>query len=106
MNALTTPLKLFEGTTADAITHFPANINVAVALALAGIGPQRTLVEIWADPNVKQNIHRVEVESDLGRITVIVEGSTSPGNSATSRLAGPSLVATLRKFTSLVVVGT
>jgi aspartate dehydrogenase len=106
LNALTTPLKLFQGNTAEAIMHFPANVNIAVALAFAGIGPQRTMVEIWADPNVERNIHRVEIESDLARITVTVEAAPSPGNSASSRLAGPSLVATLRKVTSAFVVGT
>jgi len=106
LDELNAPLKVFEGNAAEAIANFPANANVAVALALAGIGPQRTAVEIWADPNIDRNIHRVEVESELGRLTATVEGVPSAENAGSSRFAGPSLVATLRKITNALVVGT
>ncbi|MET4719079.1 aspartate dehydrogenase [Bradyrhizobium japonicum] len=52
------PLKLFEGTAREAAKGFPANLNVAVALSLAGVGPDRTSVQIWADPTVTRNVHR------------------------------------------------
>ena len=29
--------------------RFPANVNVAAALSLAGIGPDKTKLQIWAD---------------------------------------------------------
>jgi aspartate dehydrogenase len=106
LDELRDPLKLFEGNAAEAIAKFPANANVAVALAYAGVGPERTAVEIWADPGIDRNVHRVEVESDLGRLTVTVEAVPSAENAGSSRFAGPSLVATLRKLTSPVVVGT
>ena len=32
------PLRIFEGTPREAAIGFPANLNVAVALLLAGIG--------------------------------------------------------------------
>ena len=48
----------------EAACGFPANVNVAAALALAGIGPDRTTIEIWADPEIDRNIHRIEVEAD------------------------------------------
>ena len=38
---------------------FPANVNVAAALSLAGIGPDRTQYEVWADPTVERNTHVV-----------------------------------------------
>ena len=55
---ITEPLKIFEGTAREAAKGFPANLNVAVALSLAGIGPDRTRLEIWADPTVTRNMHR------------------------------------------------
>ena len=52
------PLRIFEGTAREAAKGFPANLNVAVALSLAGIGPDKTRIEIWADPTVTRNTHR------------------------------------------------
>ncbi len=54
-----TPLRIFDGTAREAAKGFPANLNVAVALSLAGIGADRTRVEIWADPTVTRNTHRI-----------------------------------------------
>src|SRR6185436_11921194 len=67
ITGITEPLKIFEGTAREAAKGFPANLNVAVALSLAGIGPDRTRLEIWADPALTRNVHRVEVESDSAR---------------------------------------
>ena len=44
------PVLIFSGTAREAARGFPANLNVAVALALAGAGPDATQLEIWADP--------------------------------------------------------
>ena len=59
VEGLTAPLKVFEGSAREAIAGFPANVNVAVALSLAGVGPDRTRVEIWADPGVTRNTHTI-----------------------------------------------
>src|SRR6202521_4729024 len=52
VEGLKAPLRVFAGSAREAIAGFPANVNVAVALSLAGIGPDRTQVEVWADPGV------------------------------------------------------
>ena len=44
------PRKVFDGTAREGARGFPTNVNVAAALSLAGIGPDRTQLEIWADP--------------------------------------------------------
>jgi aspartate dehydrogenase len=56
IDRLDAPLKLFEGTAREAGKGFPANLNVAVALSLAGIDPDRTMLEIWADPGVTRTL--------------------------------------------------
>src|SRR4051794_36901360 len=61
------PLRVFQGNAYDAAAGFPANVNVAAALALAGIGPERTRVEIWADPTITRNTHAIRVEADAVR---------------------------------------
>ena len=62
---------MFAGTAREAAKGFPANVNVVAALALAGIGPDRTEIEIWADPAITRNCHTIEVESDSARLLVL-----------------------------------
>src|SRR3977135_741974 len=61
---ITEPLKIFDGSAREAAKGFPANVNVAAALSLAGIGPDQTKIEIWADPALTRNVHRIEGDSD------------------------------------------
>src|SRR6185295_16410370 len=49
VSGLKEPLKVFDGSAREGARGFPANVNVAAALSLAGIGPDRTQLEIWAD---------------------------------------------------------
>jgi aspartate dehydrogenase len=103
---LTAPLCVFQGNAMEAAAGFPANVNVAAALALAGIGPIRTKVEIWADPGVTRNIHTIRVESDAARFTMTIENVPSEENPRTGKLTPLSLVACLRGLTSTLKVGT
>jgi aspartate dehydrogenase len=102
---ITEPLRIFDGTAREAAKGFPANLNVAVALSLAGIGPDRTRLEIWADPTVTRNIHRVEVESDSARFSMSIENIPSE-NPKTGRITALSVIAYLRKQRSALRVGT
>ena len=63
VEGLNEPKRVFAGTARDGAAGFPANVNVAAALSLAGIGPDRTMMEIWADPTVERNCHTIEVDS-------------------------------------------
>ena len=96
---------LFEGTAAEAIAGFPKNVNVAAALSLAGIGPEKTRVRIIADPTVKNNAHEVVVVGDAGRIVARTENVPSPDNPKTSYLAALSCVAALKRIVSSVKIG-
>lgn len=97
--------RIFEGSAREAIEGFPANVNVAVALSLAGVGPDRTRIEIWADPALERNTHRIEVEADSARFTLAIEGVPSPGNPGTGRLTPLSVIAALRGLTAPLKVG-
>jgi aspartate dehydrogenase len=103
---LAEPKRVFVGTAREAARGFPANVNVAAALALAGIGADRTTIEIWADPRVTRNIHRIEVEADTARFSLQIENVPSAENPRTGRLTALSVVATLRKLSSPLAVGT
>ncbi len=103
---LTEPRRVFAGNARDAARGFPANVNVAAALALAGIGPLRTTIEIWADPGVTRNTHRIEVEAESARFSLQIENVPSAENPKTGRLTPLSVVAALKKLTSPLAVGT
>lgn len=105
LDALTSPLKLFEGTARDAARDFPSNLNVAVALSLAGIGPDRTTLEVWADPGVSRNTHSVEVVSDSSVLRMEIENLPSE-NPKTSRITALSVLSLLRKLAAPLRVGT
>ena len=105
LEAITAPQKIFEGNARAAAKGFPANINVAVALSLAGIGPDRTMVEIWADPTVTRNVHRIEVDSDSARFSMTIENIPSE-NPKTGRITALSVIACLRKLHAPLRVGT
>jgi aspartate dehydrogenase len=99
------PLRVFSGSARDAAKGFPANVNVAVALSLAGIGPDRTRIDIWADPGVTRNTHRIQVESDSARIDMTIENIPSE-NPKTGRITALSVIAALRKIHAPLRVGT
>jgi aspartate dehydrogenase len=102
---LQAPLRVFAGSAREAIAGFPANVNVAVALSLAGIGPDRTQVEVWADPNVTRNTHTVIVKSDSSDLTMTIENIPSAENPRTGRITALSVLAALRRLTQPLVVG-
>lgn len=99
------PLRIFKGTPREAAVGFPANLNVAVALSLAGIGPDRTELEIWADPALTRNVHRVEVEADSASFSMSIENVPSE-NPKTGRITALSVIACLRKLSAPLRVGT
>ena len=105
VEGLTEPLQVFAGSAREAIAGFPANVNVAVALSLAGIGPDRTKVEVWADPRVTRNTHTVSVRSDSSDLTMTIENIPDVDNPRTGRITALSVLAALRRLTSPLVVG-
>jgi aspartate dehydrogenase len=102
---LKAPLKVFDGSAREGARGFPANVNVAAALSLAGIGPDKTRLEIWADPAIDRNIHHIEVDADAARFSMTIENVPSE-NSRTGRIVAQSVVALLRGLTSELKVGT
>jgi aspartate dehydrogenase len=106
VSRISAPQRVFEGSAFDAAAGFPANVNVAAALALAGIGPLRTRVEIWADPTITRNTHTIRVEADTARFTMTIENVPSQENPRTGRITALSMLACLRGLVATLKVGT
>ena len=98
------PTKVFDGSARDGAKGFPANVNVAAALSLAGIGPDRTRLQIWADPTVTRNTHTITVDADAMRFTMTIENVPSD-NPRTGKSVAPSTIAALRGLVSELKVG-
>lgn len=105
LDALTEPKCIFRGTAREAVKGFPANVNVAAALSLAGIGPDKTQVEIWADPAIDRNSQTVVLESDSADISMCIENLPSAENPRTGRITPLSIVAALRRLVAPMTVG-
>jgi len=106
LSALKAPLRLFAGTAREGARLFPANVNVAAALGLAGIGPDRTRLEIWADPAFERNTHTVHVDADSARLEMKIENVPSPEHPGTGKITALSIVACLRSINAPLRVGT
>ena len=106
LERITSKTTLFEGTANEAVKAFPANVNVAATLSLAGIGFEETKVKIVANPALTTNVHEISVEGEFGKFTTRVENAPSPTNPKTSYLAALSAISTLKKIASPVQVGT
>lgn len=96
---------VFEGSAIDAVEKFPKNINVAMTLALAGIGMEKTAVRIIVDPAIEQNTHTIEAEGNFGKMQLKVENNPMPSNPKTSFLAALSILSVLQNKDQALRIG-
>jgi aspartate dehydrogenase len=106
LDGLDRPVTLFEGTARQGVPHFPQNVNIAAVLALGGIGLDRTVLKVVADPALKLNTHTIRVKGRSGTFTVVLENVPAPENPKTSWLACYSAIAALQALGSRVRIGT
>ena len=97
---------LYEGPARDCVKEFPQNINIAAALSMAGIGFDKTIIRILADPKVEYNTHEIRVEGNAGRYTITFENVPVPSNPRTTYMACLSILAALEKIRSPFHMGT
>lgn len=101
----TEAIQVFAGTAREAAAAFPRHFNVAISLSLAGIGFDRTQVEIHADPGIQGAVHQVEVDAEEAQFTLISRNRPSVANPKTSRIIALSVVAALRSLVAPIQVG-
>jgi aspartate dehydrogenase len=106
LSALKEPLTLYEGSAREAVKLFPQNVNVAATLSLAGVGPDKTKVKIIVDPGIKNIIHEIHVKGEFGEILTRTVNKPFPSNSRTSYIAALSAIATLKKISGNIIIGT
>lgn len=93
---ITAKKTIFTGTARQAIEKLPSQMNVAIALALASAGPEKTDIEIQAVPGFEGDRYKIQLEGQQVKTDLNIY-------SRTSEVAGWSAVAVLRNIVSPVV---
>lgn len=96
---------LFKGIAKEAIEQFPKNANVAIALSLAGIGVDRTIVQMIADPLVNRNVHTIQLKGSFGEAEITIQNNPSVDNPKTSYLTGLSILSTIQSVDKQIIIG-
>ena len=96
---------IFEGSAYEAVKKFPKNVNVALVLAISGIGVEKTKVRVVVDPAIERNTHTIEAEGDFGKMQLQVENNPMPNNPKTSLLAALSILAVLQNKDHALRIG-
>jgi aspartate dehydrogenase len=106
LDHLRAPVTLYEGPARAGVPHFPANVNIAAVLSLAGIGLDRTRLKAVADPKLVHNTHYIDVRGKTGNISIKLENVPSAENPKTALLACYSALAALKALRARVRYGT
>lgn len=96
LDSVKEPTIFYRGNARDAALLFPRNSNVAATIAMAGIGFERTEVELVADPLAKRNIHELMFDGGDGRAEIMIDGAPSKANPKTSVLTAHSIARLLQ----------
>ncbi len=105
LEAVTQPVCIYEGPAREAVRLFPQNVNVAAAVSLAGIGLDRTVIQVMVDPTITRNMHEVRLEGEFGELGVYVQSIPSPLNPKTGLLTPMSVIRSLRNYTASFIIG-
>lgn len=106
LEGLTAETEIFAGPVREACKGFPANVNVAACVSLAGLGPDRTTIRVLAVPGLQRNCHTIEVAGEFGRLSVTIENERTAENPATGKLTALSIIRAIRDAADPVRVGT
>ena len=99
------PVFIFSGSAREAALHFPRHFNVAVSLSLAGIGLDKTQIEIYADGTLKGALHKIIIKSDVVELEMTSQNFPSTVNKRSSLIVAKSIIAALREINSHIRIG-
>ena len=103
LDTLIEPACIYEGSAAEAASRFPKNANLAVTIAMAGLGLEDTHVELVADPSLALNVGRIEAVGRSGVLTVEFAGPAAEDNPKTSVVTAHSIIHALRSDSAVMI---
>jgi aspartate dehydrogenase len=104
LDTMTESAVFFSGTARQAAASYPQNANATVVTSLAGIGLDRTHVEMVADPGSTMNGHRIVARGAFGRLEVTLENNPLATNPKSSELTALSLVRLIEHRVKHVII--
>jgi aspartate dehydrogenase len=96
---------VFAGSVAEAVAAFPKNVNITAAVALAGLGVEKTRVEIYADPAAQVTRHSLSARGSFGEICLDLQSRPNPANPRSSYLATLGAISALQQYTQPLLMG-
>jgi aspartate dehydrogenase len=102
---LAEPLVLYRGPVREGARRYPQNVNISAAVALAGVGLDRTELVIVADPTIRTHFIEIEAEGAFGRFSFTEEVEPTEENPKTGKLVAMAVIKTIRQLASGVVIG-
>ncbi len=91
---------VFMGSAREAIIGFPKNVNVAVGAAAASAGIDDTMVTITSDPDLTENVHRIEASAFGVRASMEFVSMPDSENPRSSTMSAWSVLALLKELGS------
>ena len=96
---------VYDGPVREGARRYPQNVNIAAAVALAGIGLDRTRLTIVADPTIRTHVVEIEAAGAFGSFRFLEDVTPSADNPKTGKLVAMAVVKTIRQLAAPVVIG-
>jgi aspartate dehydrogenase len=105
LDTITEEYTIYEGTARESAKLFPQSTNVSAAISIAGVGFDRTKVQVMVDPAVKHNTHQIVAKGYFGEVELTIQNTPSADNPKSGYIVAMSICKALRNLTSPVVIG-
>lgn len=95
---------VYRGSAREAALKYPKNANVAATIALAGIGFERTEVQLIAGLSSPGNIHILDADGEFGRLHCEISTTVISGATTASQIVAGSLARCVLSTAERIVV--
>jgi aspartate dehydrogenase len=103
--ALGRPETIYDGPVREGARRYPQNVNISAAVALAGIGLDRTRLVIVADPTIRTHIVEVTAKGAFGSFHFVENVLPTVANPKTGKLVAMAAVKAVRQLSQPLVIG-
>lgn len=102
---ITEPYCIFEGNARESSKLFPESVNVSATLSIAGVGFEKTKVQVYVDPTIERNTHTIKAKGYFGQVEISVQNVPYKQNPKSSPIVAMSVAKVLKNFTTSIVIG-